>query len=163
MKSLHEDGMPYDVEEIRLEGQDTGTVPIFDTYDDVRRKIRNFPNRRHVSKPPFLWALARCRPRPKEYKTKTMSGSSLEKFMKQKGLSAGCESIIFYVAYVFFEKVRLRDRKSKTELQEKMEEVWKTYRDPTTGKMASWREGAPEATGRQGAGWGQIWHSPVRS
>jgi len=64
-----------------------------------------------------------------------MSGSSLEKFMKQKGPSAGCESIIFYVAYVFFEKVRLRDRKPKTELRKEMEEVWKTYRDSATGKV----------------------------
>jgi len=55
--------------------------------------------------------------------------------MKQKGPSAGCESIIFYVAHVFFEKVRLRNRKPKTELRKEMEEVWKTYRDPATGNM----------------------------
>lgn len=57
--------MPYNVSGIRLEGQDTGTVPIFDTCDDVRRKIRNFLNRLSCERSPAAVPdLKKTKPRP---------------------------------------------------------------------------------------------------
>ncbi|KAK4454474.1 hypothetical protein QBC34DRAFT_421459 [Podospora aff. communis PSN243] len=120
--------------EVPLLGDDDGSIPIFDTCDEVRRKIKLFLKRVGVNQPGFLRGLARIRPKNKEYKGKTMSAASFQAFMKLRGPSAGAEKAIFYVAYVFFEKLRIRDGKPKTELREKVEDVWGKYRDPTTGR-----------------------------
>jgi len=118
-----------DVSEIHLEGEETGDVPIYDTCDEVRRKIRAFLKRDGVSQAALLRALGRCRPGGTP-----ISASSFRMFMDQKGPAAGGQSGVFYAGYVFFEKVRLRDGKPKSKRREEMEEVWGGHTDRMTGR-----------------------------
>jgi hypothetical protein len=53
-----------------------------------------------------------------------VNASSLANFMGQKGPSGGSGSIVFYAAYVYFEKMRLRDGKPKSQMRQEMESVW---------------------------------------
>lgn len=54
--------------------------------------------------------------------------------MNQRGPGAGGHSGIFYAAYVFFEKVRLRDGKPKSKRREEMEQVWGGHVNLVTGR-----------------------------
>ncbi|KAK1757329.1 hypothetical protein QBC47DRAFT_458848 [Echria macrotheca] len=119
-----------DVSGIHLEGEEFGTVPIYDTCDSVRRKIRAFLRRDGVTQAALLRALADCR--PLEDRGKPISATSYQKFMRQTGASSGAGSIVFYAGYVFFEKIRLRDKKPKTKFREEMESVWGNSEDPVT-------------------------------
>lgn len=56
----------------------------------------------------------------KKPSTKTMND-----FMWKKGPRTGNTSAVFYAAYVFFEKLRIRDEKPKTKFREEMESVQK--------------------------------------
>ena len=51
-----------DVSSVHLEGEETGTVPIYDTCDEVRRKIRALLRKPGVTQAALLRALGKCRP-----------------------------------------------------------------------------------------------------
>lgn len=44
--------------------------------------------------------------------------------MEKKGPAAGNTSSVFYAAYVFFEKLRVRDNKPKAKKRQEMETEW---------------------------------------
>lgn len=48
----------------------------------------------------------------------------LNDFLAKKGALAGNKNYAYYAAYVFFEKVRIRDGKAKSEDREVMEWKW---------------------------------------
>lgn len=123
----------FDVSHIHLEGEEDGTVPVYDTCSDIRKKIRAFLRRDGVTQAALLRALAKCRPGGGEGRP-PISVSSFQMFMRQTGVTAGANSTVFYAAYVFFEKVRLRDGKSKTKKREEMERVWGNHEDWRTGR-----------------------------
>lgn len=50
--------------------------------------------------------------------------SKLAAFLGKKGPAAGNTSSAFYGTYVFFEKMRIRDGKPKSEHREGMEDAW---------------------------------------
>lgn len=50
--------------------------------------------------------------------------STLNSFLGQKGPSAGSGSVAFYAGYVYFEKIRVRDGKPKSQMRQEMETVW---------------------------------------
>jgi hypothetical protein len=47
----------------------------------------------------------------------------LNKFLEKKGPNLGNLSSIFYVGYVFFNMMRIRDSKLKTAFREEMEDI----------------------------------------
>lgn len=49
---------------------------------------------------------------------------NLDQLLKMKGPAAGAHNIVFYAAYVFFEKLRIREGKKKSVKREKMEELY---------------------------------------
>jgi hypothetical protein len=58
--------------------------------------------------------------------------------MKRKSNIGGAKSIVFYAAYVYFEKLRTKERKPKGKKREEMEKVWgrngvDRTKDDTTG------------------------------
>jgi len=120
----------YDVSQIHLEGEEDGTVPIYDSCNDIRKKIRAFLRRKGVTQAAFLRALANCRPGGGP----PISASSFQMFMRQTRIGGGTGSPVFYTAYVFFEKMRLRDGKPKTKRREEMERVWGDWEDWRTGR-----------------------------
>ncbi|KAL2809096.1 hypothetical protein BJX63DRAFT_406864 [Aspergillus granulosus] len=116
----------YDVSSIQLEGEEDGEVPVFDTCDEVRKKIRACLRESGMTKTAFCKEISKT-PMPGrsgDSKTAPLQTSTLTSFMSKKGVKDGNQSLIFYAAYVFFEKLRIRDGKPKTEFREEMEEVW---------------------------------------
>ncbi|KAK0655640.1 hypothetical protein B0T16DRAFT_451288 [Cercophora newfieldiana] len=124
----------FDVSQIHLEGEEDGTVPVYDSCSDIRKKIRAFLRRDGVTQAAFLRALAKCRPGGESEGKPPISVSSFQMFMRQTGVAAGANSQVFYAAYVFFEKMRLRDGKGKTKRREEMERVWGDREDWRTGR-----------------------------
>ncbi|KAL4910230.1 hypothetical protein BDW74DRAFT_144695 [Aspergillus multicolor] len=55
----------------------------------------------------------------------TLQGTALNSFLLKSGLRERRRSQIFYASYVFFEKLRIRDGKKKSEFRKKMEGVWR--------------------------------------
>jgi hypothetical protein len=106
--------------EVVLPGEMTDSVCVYDTCDDVRRKINA-----HLQKTPgpqaeFLRTLM------SQYHTqpKKIQSSQLQKFRSMKGPDAGNTSAVFYAAYVFFEKQRIEQGKPKSAKRAQMEEIY---------------------------------------
>ena len=52
--------------------------------------------------------------------TTTVDGRRMGDFMKKKGPQAGASTMAFYAAYVYFEKMRLKDGKKKSKKRQEM-------------------------------------------
>jgi hypothetical protein len=72
-----------------------------------------------VTQAGFLRAIAQGHPEGKKFQSK-----SLNDFMGKKGANAGNTSGVFYSAYVFFEKLRVKQGKPKTKHREEMEKIY---------------------------------------
>ena len=53
-----------------------------------------------------------------------VNARKLDNFLKQSGPNAGAKNAVFYAAYVYFEKMRVKEGKGKTKHREEMEKVW---------------------------------------
>ncbi|KAL3486760.1 hypothetical protein BJX62DRAFT_214665 [Aspergillus germanicus] len=116
----------YDVSSNTLEGEEEGDVPVYDTCDEVRKKIRACLRESGMTKTAFC-KLISTTPVLDQYghlKTTPIATQPLTSFLGKKGVKNGNQSQVFYAAYVFFEKLRIRDGKPKTEFREDMEVVW---------------------------------------
>ncbi|KAK0657073.1 hypothetical protein B0T16DRAFT_488269 [Cercophora newfieldiana] len=111
-----------DLSTVTLEGEDTDTVPIFDSCDEIRRKINLHMNSPGVTQAQF------CRDMLAQFnspsKPKAIQGTQLARFRGMKGATSGAASLVFYGAYVFFEKVRVKEGKPKTKHRKDMEKTW---------------------------------------
>lgn len=74
-------GSLYNMREIPLRGEEDGPVPIFNTCDEIRRKIKLFEKRTALSAAGFLRGLARMRWTDKQYEGKSMTAASLQAFI----------------------------------------------------------------------------------
>ncbi|KAF9774484.1 hypothetical protein IL306_007504 [Fusarium sp. DS 682] len=102
-----------------LPGEADGTVPIYDTCDEIRKKIRPMLAKEGMTQAAFIRALNKNLP-----EGKSVSPANLRYFMGRKGVRDGNTNITFYAAYVFFEKKRIQAGKPKTAFREKMEKAW---------------------------------------
>ena len=61
-----------------------------------------------------------------QYRTgaRTLQSKQLADFRSKKGPYAGNTSAIFYGAYVFFEKVRIKEGKPKSKMRREMESIY---------------------------------------
>ena len=109
-----------DVSGIQLDGESDGQVPVYDTCDEVRRKIRAYLTNPNVTQAGFLRAIAQTHPEGKKFQSK-----SLNDFMNKHGPNAGNTSGVFYAAYVFFEKLRLKEGKPKSKHRLEMEKIYR--------------------------------------
>ncbi|KAF8898589.1 hypothetical protein BD779DRAFT_22150 [Infundibulicybe gibba] len=88
--------------DIKLEGEDEGSVPIYDDCGEVRRKIRI------LQKTPG-WKVTHW--------LKEIGGinsNSFNRFMKEKGRTDGASNGTYPAAYMYFEKNRILEGKKKT-------------------------------------------------
>lgn len=99
-----------DVSTIHLRGEEDKTVPVFDTCDTVRRRIRAILKNPAVTQAAFLLAVAETLRNGRR-----LQGVQLDRFLALKGPWAGNTSGIYYGAYVFFEKARIRDCRPKSD------------------------------------------------
>jgi hypothetical protein len=108
-----------DLATVELEGEFSDEVPIFDTCDDVRKKLRNHLSKPGVTKAGFardLSELVRC---------EKVTPKHIDKFLTFKGPRGGGHSPAFYASYIYFEKLRIQQGKKKTAKREKLEGAWK--------------------------------------
>jgi hypothetical protein len=106
----------YDFSDIHLEGEQEVAVPVHDTCDEVRKKINAHMKEPGRTKAAFLRDIAKTYPEEKSILTK-----SLNDFLNKKGPLKGNTSAVYYAAYVFFEKMRLKNNKPKSKHRQEVE------------------------------------------
>lgn len=94
-------------------------MPVYDMCDTVRRRIRAALRRDGVTQAAFLRAIAATYSDGRKIQNK-----QLNDFLSKKGPLSGNRSCIYYAAYVFFEKVRIRDSKEKDKDRLAVEKQW---------------------------------------
>lgn len=87
-----------DIDDVELYGEETDSVPVYDTCDDIRRQITAYLKKPGVTQAQFGRDLL------KQFHTdrapKGISGSQMQAFRGKKGPDAGNTSSVFYGAYV---------------------------------------------------------------
>lgn len=109
----------YDVSEVHLDGEDQESVPIFDTCEDIRKKINAHLRTASTTNAAFVRQIAETFPSPPD-----MAGRHLTAFLGKKGPINGADSPIYYAAYVYFEKLRIKNKRPKGKKRQEMEEIW---------------------------------------
>ncbi|KAK5098226.1 hypothetical protein LTS08_006359 [Lithohypha guttulata] len=99
-----------------LEGEETGDVETYDTCDGVRRKVRAHLKKQGVTQASFCREISKCLGRGET----SIQSAQLASFLK-KGTMAGNTSKVFYASYVYFESIRVRDKKPKSSKRLQME------------------------------------------
>lgn len=111
-----------DLNQIHLPGEDTDAVPVFDTADEIRRKIAA-----HLTKTPGLTQAQFCRDLYAQLRApacKAIQGKQLADFRAKKGPRAGCTSSVYYAAYVYFERLRIAQGRPKSAHRLRMEDMY---------------------------------------
>jgi hypothetical protein len=103
-----------DLSDIRLEGETEQSVPVYDSCDDIREKIKKCL-KNGIKPSTFLQEIATCAG------GKKLPYTSFINFMNQTGPLAGNKSMVYYSSYVFFEKLRLKDGMHKSGNRREME------------------------------------------
>ena len=108
----------HDLTGITIEGESNGKVPIYDSCDEVRKKINAYLKNPAMTQAGFLRAIAQTHPEGKKFQSK-----SLNDFMGKRGADAGNTSGVFYAAYIFFEKLRIKEGNPKSKHRLEMEKI----------------------------------------
>ncbi|KAK5720432.1 hypothetical protein LTR17_014989 [Elasticomyces elasticus] len=103
---------------IHLDGEEEEQVEIYDTCDDVRKKIND--HLKNTTRAAFGRELAELLPND------TVTSHQLARFLAFKGPRAGGHSPAYYAGYVFFEKLRVKQGKKKSVKRQKMEDAWES-------------------------------------
>ncbi|TVY83340.1 hypothetical protein LSUE1_G002077 [Lachnellula suecica] len=105
-----------DVTSVELDGESDVSVPVYDSCDEIRKKISAYLREPQITQAGFLREAAKTYPDGRKIQSKVLND-----FLSKKGASAGNTSAVFYSSYVFFEKMRLRDGKPKSKHRQEME------------------------------------------
>jgi hypothetical protein len=96
------------------------SVPVFDTCSEIRRKVNVYLREPSNTESALLKALS-----SQFHHTKTrLTSSQLKLFRNARGPNVGNTNPVFYAAYVFFEKERIRLKKHKLKVRIEMEEIY---------------------------------------
>ncbi|KAI1454177.1 hypothetical protein F4805DRAFT_440453 [Annulohypoxylon moriforme] len=112
-----------DISDIYLNGEDTDDVSVWDTCDEVRKKIRAHLRTSGVTQAQFCRDIYAQLRQPK---VKSIQSKQLSDFLNGKGPRTGAKSTVFYAAWVYFEKLRIAAGKPKSKHREDMEDIWLT-------------------------------------
>lgn len=110
-----------DLSDVHLDGDEDGNVPVFETCDVVRKKIRAHLRKTGMTQAGFMREAAKA---AYPQGTKRLNANSFGEFLKKKGPTAGSSGAVFYAAYVYFEKLRIKNGKPKDAFRLEMEKVW---------------------------------------
>ena len=97
--------------------EEDSDVPIFETCDSLRRMINAHLRNTNDTQA----ALAR---RFSDILGRKVQGSQISSFLGKKGPRSGAESPAFCAGYIFFEKLRIKQRKPKSKFRQEMEQRW---------------------------------------
>lgn len=111
-----------DLSGIELEGEADDAVPVFDSCDEIRRKINAHLRKDNVTQAGFARDLTAQFHSSKA--PAAIQSAQITRFRGMTGPTAGNTSGVFYAAYVFFEKLRLKERGAKTKHRQGMEGQW---------------------------------------
>jgi hypothetical protein len=109
---------------IWLPGEDYDDVAILDSCDEMRRKINAYLRKDGVTQAEFLRALDEQFKGPLENRPKKLQHFHLSYFRGNNGPLGGNSSLLYYAAFVFFEKLRIADGKGKSFHRLGMEDRW---------------------------------------
>ncbi|KAF2221405.1 hypothetical protein BDZ85DRAFT_251167 [Elsinoe ampelina] len=107
-EELEEKEKSLDVSDIHLDGEDSESVPIYDTCQDIRNKI-NAELRKGTTQAELARQFSSMYP-----DARPVQGTQIKTFLGRKGPYGGAESVVYYGAYVFFEKLRLKQGKPES-------------------------------------------------
>lgn len=107
-----------DVSGVTLDGEESEEVPVYETCDEVRKKIRAFLRKPDISQQAFCRAISECCSEERKIQSRQLNA-----FLNKKGPMEGNTSGAFYGSYVFFEKLRIKDGKPKSQFREEMEKI----------------------------------------
>ncbi|RMY37887.1 hypothetical protein D0864_16456, partial [Hortaea werneckii] len=105
-----------ELSDIHLEGEETEETPIFETCNDIRRHLND--TLKHTTQANLARQLDAICPES------NVSVRHLKKLLEFKGVQGGAHSPSFYAAYVYYEKIRIRQNKNKGKKRQTMEEIW---------------------------------------
>ncbi|KAF3018565.1 hypothetical protein E8E14_012846 [Neopestalotiopsis sp. 37M] len=108
-----------DVGGVTLDGEDKGPVPVYDTCDELRKKIRALLRKEDVTQAAFLREIGNSFNPFRKIQSK-----QLNDFLAKKGPLDGNTSAVFYGSYVFFEKQRIKQNKPKSAMRLEMEKIY---------------------------------------
>jgi hypothetical protein len=111
-----EEAYKNDVSAIHLDGEADVFVPIYDSCDEIRKKISAYFAEPQVTQAGFLREIAKTYSDGRKIQSKVLND-----FLNKKGPSEGNTGSVFYSSYVFFEKIRIRDNKPKSKHRNEME------------------------------------------
>lgn len=114
-----EEATKSDVSRIHLEGEEDQSIPVYDSCDEIRKKISAYLREPGVTQAGFLREIAKAYPEGKKIQSKVLND-----FLGKRGATSGNTSSVFYGSYVFFEKMRIRDKKPKSKHREQMEKEY---------------------------------------
>lgn len=106
-----------------LEGQAAGIVQIYDTCDDIRNEIDAHLRNHSVTKAAVAREFSKGRPTG----IPPIDPTDITKFSRRKGPLAGHSTKLFYAAYVYFERLRIKQGKDTSKKRKGMEEVHGDY------------------------------------
>ncbi len=115
----NEETKKFDVSDIQLPGEEGDSVQVYDTCDELRRKIAAYLREPNVTQAAFLRELCKMYTTPRKIQSK-----QLKDFQAKKGALAGNTSCVCYASYVFFEKLRIKQGTPKTKTRQNTEEAW---------------------------------------
>ena len=107
------------IEDSGITDSDDDIFPVFDSCDEIRRKISAHLRQPHVTQAQFLRDIAALFGQDVKIQSKQLSD-----FRSKTGALAGNTSRVYYGAYVFFEILRLREGKPKSKHRLEMEKRW---------------------------------------
>lgn len=92
----------------KLDGEAYVSVEVFDSCDEVHKKINAYLKGPRVTQAGFLREAALTYP-----DWKKMQSKQLQDFLGKKGAHAGNTSATFYSSYVFFDKIRIKEGQTR--------------------------------------------------
>lgn len=108
-KAKSSDTAKFDVSDMLLDGEVQQAVPVYDSCDEVRKKIQAHLREPGVTQAGFGRQIAEA-----FHPAKGIQGKQIADFLKKKGESHGAESGVYYASYVFFEKLRVKNGAKKS-------------------------------------------------
>lgn len=109
-----------DIRGIALSGEASDDVRVYDSCDEVRRKINAHLVKAGVTQAQF------CRELSAQLHTevKKIQSKQLTDFRSKNGATSGNTSVVYYTAYCYFEKLRLAEGRPKSKHRTTMEGTW---------------------------------------
>ncbi|KAH8660272.1 hypothetical protein BX600DRAFT_55647 [Xylariales sp. PMI_506] len=108
-----------DVSGITLDGEEDSEVPVYDTCDDVRKKLRALLRKDGVTQAALLREISKSFSGGQ----KKIQSKQLTDFLGKKGATSGNKSGAFYGSYVLLEKLRIKNKQPKSSKREDMEDI----------------------------------------